>query len=58
MEKGDKVKFTDKTGEKLEGKITQLKFNGDDDIIGVLCFKKSWNMKVSCIVPKNLVTKI
>jgi hypothetical protein len=58
MVKGDKVKFTDKTGENLEGTITSLSFDGNKNIISVLCFKKSWNTNVNCLVPKKIVTLI
>lgn len=55
MKQGDTVRFTDKTGEVLTGKVTNLNFEGDEAIIVVDCFKPSWGMSVSCIVPKDKV---
>ncbi len=54
---GDQVSFKDKTGELLSGDVTELEFDGDPKIITVNCFKKSWDMEVSCLVQKKSVNK-
>lgn len=56
MEIGTKIKFTDKTGEVLKGEVTKLNFNGDTNIITANCYKPSWDMEISCLVPKKVLT--
>lgn len=55
MNIGNTVSFTDKTGEQLEGKITGIGFDGNPSILQVLVFKKSWDMEVSCLIPREMV---
>jgi hypothetical protein len=56
MEIGTKIQFTDKTGELLKGEVTAVGFDGNPNILTALCYKPSWEMEVSCLVPKKAVT--
>lgn len=53
---GDRIKFKDKTGEWLEGPVTSLESpdKNHPEFITVLCYKPSWNMDISCLVPRGV----
>ena len=52
------VTFIDKTGERLKGRITEIGFNGDPDLVVVLCYKEKWDQTISCLVGKENLTLI
>jgi hypothetical protein len=50
---GDKVTFTDKTNEKLTGEVREVEMENMPEMLAVTCHKPSWNMDISCLVPKK-----